>query len=239
MLHQKIKKRIHKETGEIKLAVQYNPRIITDSLVLCLDAANPKSYGGSGITWRDLSGRGNTGTLVNGVGYVGTNGGSLSFDGVNDYANLGTQSNLTGITNITVCGWSQGSGTGFIINRYYNTTSDNGWILSVGGVGGRKNASTFINVPSNYSPSLNEWVYTVGVISGDVWSVYVNGTIRNSVTAGDGTTVFANNVMYMGAVPQFSLYSNIKIPQVSIYNRALSASEVKQNYNATKSRYGL
>jgi hypothetical protein len=181
---------------------------------------------------------GNTGTLVNGVGYNGSNYGSLSFDGVNDYVDLGTQSNLTGITNITVCGWSQGS-AGNIINRYYNTTSDNGWLLYTGAVSGRKNASTFINVPSNYSPSLNEWVYTVGVISGDVWSVYVNGTIRNSVTAGDGTTVFANNVMYMGAIPHFSVYSNIKIPQVSIYNRALSAAEIQQNFLAMRGRFGI
>ena len=59
--------------------------IVTDGLVLCLDAANPKSYPGSGTTWTDLSGNGNNGTLVNGVGYNSDNGGSLSFDGVNDY----------------------------------------------------------------------------------------------------------------------------------------------------------
>jgi hypothetical protein len=220
------------------MAISYNPTIIRDNLVLCLDAANRKSYPTTGTTWTDLSGRGNNGTLVNTPTYSSGNGGFLVFGGSNQYVNLGTQSNLTGITNITVCGWSQGTG-GYIIDRYYNTTSNNGWLLYTDTLSGRKNASTFISVPSNYSPSLNEWVYTVGVISGDVWSVYVNGTIRNSVTAGDGTTVFANNVMYMGAIPHFSIYNNIKIAQVSIYNRALSAAEIKQNFNATRSRFSI
>jgi hypothetical protein len=51
------------------MAISYNPRIVTDGLVLALDAGNPKSYPGSGTTWTDLSGNGNNGTLVNGVGY--------------------------------------------------------------------------------------------------------------------------------------------------------------------------
>jgi hypothetical protein len=68
------------------MGIAYNPAIIRSNLVLCLDAANPKSYPGSGTTWTDLSGFGNNGTLINGVGYSSDNLGSLSFDGVNDYA---------------------------------------------------------------------------------------------------------------------------------------------------------
>jgi len=67
----------------------HSPRIITDGLVLCLDAGNPKSYPGSGTTWTDLSGNGNNGTLTNGPTYNSGNLGSLVFDGVNDYVNLG------------------------------------------------------------------------------------------------------------------------------------------------------
>jgi hypothetical protein len=63
------------------MAIFNNPRIITDGLVLALDAGNPKSYPGSGTAWTDLSGNGNTGTLVNGTGYNSGNGGSLVFDG--------------------------------------------------------------------------------------------------------------------------------------------------------------
>jgi len=60
------------------------PDIVEDGLVLCLDAANPKSYPGSGNTWTDLRGNGNDGTLVNGVGYDSANNGSMVFDGVDD-----------------------------------------------------------------------------------------------------------------------------------------------------------
>ena len=70
------------------MAIFYNPRTITDGLVLALDAANTKSYPGSGTTWTDLSGNGNNGTLTNGPTYNSSNLGSLSFDGIDDYSTL-------------------------------------------------------------------------------------------------------------------------------------------------------
>ena len=70
------------------MAYSNGPKIVTDGLVLCLDAANSKSYPGTGTAWNDLSGNGNNGTLINGVGYNSNNGVSLVFDGVNDYANI-------------------------------------------------------------------------------------------------------------------------------------------------------
>jgi hypothetical protein len=70
------------------MGLSHSPSIITQNLVLCLDAANSKSYPGSGTTWTDLSGNGNNGTLANGVGYNSGNGGALVFDGVDDYVSL-------------------------------------------------------------------------------------------------------------------------------------------------------
>jgi hypothetical protein len=67
------------------MGLAHSPSIITQNLVLCLDAANPKSYPTTGTTWTDLSGNGNNGTLVNGVGYNTANGGALVFDGADDY----------------------------------------------------------------------------------------------------------------------------------------------------------
>ena len=67
------------------MSVRYNTSIVTDGLVLCLDAGNRKSYVGTGVTWTDLSGRGNTGTLTNGPTYNSVNGGSIDLDGTNDY----------------------------------------------------------------------------------------------------------------------------------------------------------
>jgi hypothetical protein len=70
------------------MSIGYGPRVVTDGLVLALDAADTNSYPGSGTTWNDLSGNGNTGTLTNGPTYSSDNGGSIVFDGTNDYVPL-------------------------------------------------------------------------------------------------------------------------------------------------------
>jgi hypothetical protein len=85
------------------MGLSHSPSIITQNLVLCLDAGNPKSYPGSGTAWTDLSGNGNTGTLVNGVGYNSGNLGSLVFDGSNDHitSSFATTSGQA----VTYAGW--------------------------------------------------------------------------------------------------------------------------------------
>ena len=96
------------------MSTGYGPRIVTDGLVLYLDAGNNKSYPGSGNTWYDISENGNNGTLVNGVGYNSSNKGSLVFDGVNDYI----QTSLTGtFPEITFDYW------GFFDDPTLSTTS--------------------------------------------------------------------------------------------------------------------
>ena len=76
------------------MAFSYSPKIVTDGLVLYLDAANNRSYPGSGTTWTDLSRGGNNGTLTNGPTFNGANGGSIVFDGTNDFIDCGNASNL-------------------------------------------------------------------------------------------------------------------------------------------------
>ena len=70
------------------MSTRYNPSIVRDNLVLYLDAANTKSYPGSGTTWKDISGKGNNGTLTNGPTFDSNNLGSIDFDGVNDHVVL-------------------------------------------------------------------------------------------------------------------------------------------------------
>ena len=86
------------------MAFNYSPKISTDGLVLCLDAANTKSYPGSGTVWSDLSRGGNNGTLTNGPTFNSGNGGSIVFDGVNDYVDCGV-SNISLPINITLISW--------------------------------------------------------------------------------------------------------------------------------------
>ena len=119
------------------MAFNYSPKISTDGLVLCLDAANTKSYSGSGTVWSDLSRGGNNGTLTNGPTFNSGNGGSIVFDGVNDYVDCGV-SNISLPINITLISWIyQSTTTGYrnIITKegatftdldYGFTTSPNG-----------------------------------------------------------------------------------------------------------------
>jgi hypothetical protein len=105
--------------------------VVTSGLVLALDAANTKSYPGSGTTWSDLSGNGNTGTLTNGPTFNSANGGSIAFDGIDDYTNLGLVTQLTNITNVSVNAWVYPvtSSTTVYVSRYFNTTLNNGWLI--------------------------------------------------------------------------------------------------------------
>jgi hypothetical protein len=109
------------------LALSHSPQISLNGLVLCLDAANSKSYPGSGTTWTDLSGRGNNGTLVNGVGYNSGNLGSLVFDETNDFVNCGNSTTLNMSTETTLIHWLKFTGSTWspFIGKLTNATTNN------------------------------------------------------------------------------------------------------------------
>jgi hypothetical protein len=226
------------------LAINYNPKIITDNLVLCLDAANPKSYPGSGTTWTDLSGRGNTGTLVNGVGYVGTNGGALSFDGVNDYVNCGNNSSLSFTNKLTIQIWCSLN----VYSEYSNPlmkTTNNNWNDGYGFYVEANRFYFYINLwdgAHRVSVSKTTFPLTnfVGTYDGANLKLYENGILQQTGSSYASNVSNSATALLIGrGALNDPYYWNGRIPQVSIYNRALSASEITQNYNATKSRYGL
>jgi hypothetical protein len=215
------------------------PLGVTSGLVLYLDAANARSYPKSGTTWFDRSGNGNNGTLVNGVGYNGSNYGSLSFDGVNDYANCGNANNLQ-ITVGTISAWFNANNG----NSGYNgiIAKQLAWSLFVrdnllvtydwGNSADRSTGITVGNSTWNYAAMT--FTQTVGTPSNNA-IIYLNGspvlttTVRHSNHTVQVQIGEANGSQNFGG----------NIPQVSVYNRALSAAEVKQNYDAFKGRYGL
>ena len=226
------------------MGVFAGPEITESGLVLALDAANTKSYPGSGTTWTDLSGRGNTGTLVNGVGYSASNGGALSFDGSNDYIDLGTsystlqpQTATLGVwykqssvaTYYGICGWCfYGYGGGFLIDTGFNIPS-----INIG------NGSWSSQLSSNITLSTSSYAYVVGTYDGASLKIYVNGILANSqnlvTTIGYTSRGFAIGGYYGSTSNSFP--GNISIAQM--YNRALTAAEISQNFNATRSRYGI
>jgi hypothetical protein len=244
------------------MGLAHSPSLVMNGLVLALDAANPKSYPGSGTAWTDLSGRGNTGTLTNGPTYSSANGGSIVFDGTNNFASIPSPSPLSGtqlftfeiwvnLTSITgnfggsnKAAWlfagGSGSGAGqpeFAVLSANNTSFTPNTIYFGRGAGG-VTGSLSINVSSLMSNG--NW-YQISLVrsASNIETVYLNGSsigtgnVSNSFS--DGITNFAsleNNSSYSG-------YLNGKISNIKIYNRALSAAEVSQNYNALRGRYGL
>ena len=162
--------------------------IITDGLVIALDAANTKSYPGSGTTWSDLSGNSNNGTLTNGPTFNSRNGGSIVFDGVDDYVTLGTPSILNGVQlPLTICGWgnlSTVSGFRTLYGVYSNTTGGNIYsLIRVDDGTLRYFASTSgggYQFNDSFSITTNIWYFYTVVVSGSLSSPNVT-IYRNEI----------------------------------------------------------
>jgi hypothetical protein len=203
---------------------------VTNGLVLYWDAGNLDSYPGTGTTIYDLSGNGNNGTLVNGVGYNQTNGGVLTFDGVDDLVYSSTPNLAT--TNNTVMGAARYTGGpgGRIINSYVNN-----WLMGHWGTTTENYyAEGWVTTPGSGVSDGNWRIYSaLGDVSGDSYSLYVN----NSLTAGpnNGGSAGPNGIQINSigepSAGQFSF--------VLVYNRILTAAEMTQNYNYFKGRFGL
>ena len=216
------------------MSIGYGPRVVEDGLVLCLDAGNPKSYPGSGTTWTDLSGQGNNGTLVNGPTYSSSNGGNFNFDETDDYVDCGQVLNNSAYTKIAwfrpeTSTYNIVSGTAGATAFWMSNTTDT---LYSG-----HNGSWYI---VSYSPGnmLNQWwcgAVTFNTSTG--WVLYLNGEqvdtdASTTAPTGDGT-------IFIGAHGVAANLFDGDIPVVQIYNRALSASEISQNFNATRSRFSI
>jgi len=234
------------------MSFNFSPKIVTDGLILYLDAANTKSYVSGSTIWTDLAGT-NNGTLVNGPTFTSANGGSIVFDGIDDRVSRTTNIN-TG-QNFTVNAWIYPTLLGItrraVAASSYNYTSLNGWFFSTAGA--NINNTFFFSVGADNAYrvaaadtlSLNQWVYISAVCQngGGSINLYKNG-IETSYST---TLLYTNTLIY--TYPQFNVgfravgaqpdpyTGNISI--VQIYNRALTSTEILQNYNATKYRFRL
>jgi len=234
------------------MATRYNytGKLITDGLVLNLDAAKRDSYPGSGTTWYDLSGNGNNGTLTNGPTYTGVSkDAAFVFDGVDDYVNLGTQTLIT--DDFTVENWFKVPTTGdakehYLMNIGYN--SFNSLLFTIDSqINNTFGASAYyrdaVGNVVNYgmgSGVTNTVYHSVLTRNGGTNIAYLNGVVAN--TFNNSTTLASNLSIQLGwAVPRnkSTAYMNGNIYASKIYNRALSASEITQNFNALRGRYGI
>ena len=232
--------------------ISYYGGIVKDGLVFYLDAAKNESYPKTGTIWNDISGNQNRGILVNGPTFNSNNGGSIVFDGTNDYVIYSASSFTIGTSPVTLSVWTRistlsnwfgislacGIGSpnrfiwcGYVLTAQYGTSN----MLGGGGYG--QNIGTDI-------PPDDKWHNITTISNGGstpTVSIYIDGVFKisaniildissNVVKVGAGDDGISNSVAY-------ALIGDVS--NAVIYNRALSATEVLQNYNAIKGRYGL
>jgi hypothetical protein len=223
------------------MSLNHGSRIVTDGLVLCLDAANSRSYPGSGTAWTDLSGNGNNGTLVDGPTFSGADGGSIGFDAVDDLVSVANSSSLNSLTNTLIC-WAKSN---------TSTWNEAGFLMSKRNVyimHPNQNAKTV-----DYYYRLNStWPsQTISVSDITVWNMYacswdgttinayLNGALINSGVKTGPLNTSDTGVLEIGKDDGFTRFFNGNIAQASIYTRALTATEIQQNFHALRGRFGL
>jgi len=239
------------------MAVNTRNSIVTNGLVLYLDAASRLSYVSGSTTWNDMSGFNNNGTLVNGPTFNNGDGGSIVFDGVDDRASIPSNSNLNflGTLPYSIEVWGNleatGSGARMMVSREnsigvgrdgYNIllTNMNSSTVTFNAERFASNVQLGINTSLATSSVLNRWAHYVATYDGQFYRLFFNGVlvatsslITSSITNTISTVSIANRGTGLGN------FINMKMAIVRIYNISLSGNQVSQNYNATKARFGL
>ena len=237
------------------MAVQYNPSIVTDGLIMYLDAANSRSYGGTGTTWADLSSQANSITLYNGPAYNTTTTPNISFDGTNDYAvdngNTAVKNLMTSYS-FSISWWAKCNSSSSNQDFVWNTDTDlfsNGFFIKfspnssngiiIFGVNSDFDNNNFLrySLGGTFVGTWNNWVITNSSSKG---LIYRNGSL---VSTGSnflidiGLLSTSNLPLTIGQL--YSTAPNMNLAVFKIYNKTLSASEVSSNYNALRGRFGL
>lgn len=219
------------------------PDIITDRLILALDAANKKSYSGSGSVWTNLSNQSSNATLVNSPTFSNNNSGILQFNGSNQYA-TSTFSN-TSFTQLTFVAFlyrvtTGTGGAGIIFNRGGggNVTGMNICYPNSNNLGYHWNddSETYL-YDSGLSVPVNVWSYCALSVNSTRALFCVNGNFINRIYSHASTSIGAG--LQIGADVPTNRYYQSNFASVYLYDRALSQTEILQNYNATKSRFFL
>jgi len=215
--------------------------VVQDGLVLNLDAGASTSYPGSGTSWSDLSGNSNTGTLTNGPTYSSDDGGSIVFDGTNAYVISNDLDKASyGTTNFSLSLWfNADSGSYKSLFQAANSLNNNTpWIALISYSSGLRvyvNAGYRIDVPYTQG-AWNNFVLTFDSAGSGLWTAYLNGSSVGSYTGPIGN--YSASGTYLGHAYNNSYFDG-KISNFSVQQKTLTASEVEQNFNALRSRYGI
>lgn len=216
------------------MGIDIGPIEVTDGLLFQIDAANVRSYTGTGLTANALSGIG--GTLVNGVGFTSANAGAFVFDGSNDYINFGNTS-IVQQSSGSLSVWTKssspgGSFRGIFAKQYAYGLFYADSILVAYDWGASATRTTGINIADNTWKNV-VLAFQSGVTNGS--NIYLNGNLVLTTTMTISDQSLGN--LFGGAEANASQFASCQASSFSMYNRVLSATEVLQNYNATKGRY--
>jgi hypothetical protein len=225
----------------VKIISESAASVVTTGLQLYLDAGNASSYPGSGTTWTDLSSNSLTGTLTNGPTYSGTNGGSIVFDGTNDYVQCLGSLTVTAATFVT---WikrngSQGQYDGILFSRGTNVTGMNFSSSNQLGYHWNNSSSTYSWASGLTIPDATWCMIAVSVTStaATAYLCQTGGTTTATNTVGHSSSVI--NDIKLAQDDAGSRFFNGNIAIAQLYNIALSAGEVSQNFEADRARFGV
>jgi hypothetical protein len=228
------------------MAFIHSPKVVTDGLIMYLDAANRTSYPRTGTTWFDLTTNGYNGTLTNGPTFSGNKLGTFIFDGTDDNVQLGNASTFLPTSAITINCWAKTNvvqvykkifvtvtaGTQSVTGIYFSLgpAPDNIYLGIITNNGGQ-----YAGV--NTDPSTTSFTNFCGTYDGANIRLYLNGTLL--ATQSQTGTIINTGIGRISGYDNGGEIWDGNISTFSIYNRALTATEILRNYNATKTRFGL
>ena len=234
------------QNGNVNKGALANKNTVTNGLLLYLDAGNPASYSGTGTTWTDLSGNGNNATLMNGASYSNANGGSIAFDGLDDYVTMPLVSST--VANVTMQCWvniTLGTKGAFIKNG-----NGLGYTVGIGGSSLENVGNNIIMlfagvrwIPTTTSFVTPGWkLVTMILNSSGTPSVYINSTLVSGNYTGVNSGIPVTGT-YLGRnigdeTPNMGKFTG-NIAASLFYTRVLTIEEITNNYDAQKGRYGL
>lgn len=232
--------------------MNYGPTITRNGLVMCLDAGDRNSYSGSGTSWADLSGARNNGTLTNGPTFNSANGGSIVFDAIDDYVNCGNAYTSLDLIDKSFCAWvylaAAFASSGGVIDKEFDNTAPNYggwgfWIQSNRKLQWWNHSNLDLLDDGSNTMTLSQWNFisvTYNSTSKSA-SFYINGTLNSTKTnASIVEKSSSTSNLVIGCIRNASgAFLNGRVSSVLAYNRILSASEVLQNFNSTRTRFGI
>lgn len=224
------------------MSLSHGANVVRDGLILCLDAANPKSYPGSGTTWTNLSVNSNNGTLTNGPTYSGANGGYIEFDGGDKYINgsLTIPSAGSNYTLESMVFLTNVSGTKAIFSHGRSGVAFSSGIIISGNNLRFRNSSNDHTFSSPTTLAANQWYHFVISITPSGSTGYCNSVSQGTTVQTITSNTIADYHIGRRSSNSASEFMNGRIAFIRSYqNKALSAIEVQQNFEALRGRYGI